>query len=99
MAFWLCSGWLQKSGSEISSSSFESWRCLAGASKIAPHGESLLAERVVFSFQFVDGHKSCQLSAVSYQPCGARRGDTTILPDVDPRLQGFADKVLLTRFY
>jgi hypothetical protein len=68
MAFWLFSGWLQKSGSEICSSSFESWRCLAGASKIAPHGESLLAERSVFSFQFVDGHRklvSVQLSDYS----------------------------------
>jgi hypothetical protein len=63
MAFWLFSGWLQKSGSEISSSNLESWRCLAGASKIAPHGESLLAERGVFSFEFVECHK--KLSAFS----------------------------------
>ena len=28
----------------------------AGASKIAPHSVSLLAERNVFSFQFVEGH-------------------------------------------
>jgi len=56
MAFWLFSGWLQKSGSAICFSILESWRSLAGASKIAPHGESLLAERCVFSFQFVDGH-------------------------------------------
>jgi hypothetical protein len=57
MAFWLFSGWLQKSGSEICSSSFVSWRCLAGASKIAPHGERLLPQRSVLSFQFVEGHK------------------------------------------
>jgi hypothetical protein len=31
---------------------------LAGASKIAPHGESLLAERNVFSIQFVECHNT-----------------------------------------
>jgi len=54
-AFWLFSGWLQKSGSEICFPVLLAG-VLAGASKIAPHGESLLAERGVFTFQFVDGH-------------------------------------------
>jgi hypothetical protein len=58
MAFWLFSGEDQKSGSAICSSNLASWRCLAGASKIAPHGKSLLAEREVHSFQFFDGHGS-----------------------------------------
>jgi hypothetical protein len=56
IAFWLFSGSFQKSGSLICCSNFESWRCLAGASKIAPHGEGLLAERNVLSFQFVECH-------------------------------------------
>ena len=30
----------------------------AGASKIAPHGVGLLAERRVFAFEFVEGHGS-----------------------------------------
>ena len=81
IAFWLFSGLFQKSGSAISSSSLESCRCLAGASKIAPHGESLLAERGVFSFQFVDGHSSCQRSAVSAQVVLTAGSEVTILAD------------------
>jgi hypothetical protein len=35
---------------------------LAGASKIAPHGESLLAERNVFSIEFVECHNKEEFS-------------------------------------
>jgi hypothetical protein len=57
MTFWLFSGWLQKSGSEICSSSLARAFLFVGASKIAPHSFSLLAELGVLSFQFVEGHQ------------------------------------------
>jgi hypothetical protein len=56
MVFWLFSGLDQKSGALICSSSLASWVFRAGASKIAPHSLSLLAERGVFPFQFVESH-------------------------------------------
>ena len=56
MIFWLFSGFDQKSGALICSSSLASWVFRVGASKIAPHSVSLLAERSVFSFQFVESH-------------------------------------------
>ena len=46
----------QKSGAVICSSILASWVFCAGASKIAPHSVSLLAERNVLSFQFFEGH-------------------------------------------
>src|SRR5579875_3524582 len=56
MIFWLFSGFDQKSGACVCSSSlFSCWR-RAGASKIAPHSFSLLAERSVLSFQFLERH-------------------------------------------
>jgi hypothetical protein len=58
MTFWLFSGVDQKSGRLMISSSFANCDLRAGASKIAPHSVSLLAERNVFSFQFVQGHDS-----------------------------------------
>ncbi len=57
MTFWLFSGVDQKSGALVSSSSFVTCARRAGASKIAPHSVSLLAERNVLSFQFVEGHQ------------------------------------------
>src|SRR5579885_2264352 len=46
MTFWLFSGWLQKSGEAICSSSLFSLDCCAEASKIPPHGQGLFAEAV-----------------------------------------------------
>jgi len=56
MIFWLFSGLDQKSGALICSSVWVNWDLRAGASKIAPHSVGLLAERNVFSFQFVEAH-------------------------------------------
>jgi hypothetical protein len=56
MIFWLFSGWDQKSGVLICSSSLPNWDFREEASKIAPHSVSLLAERCVFSFEFVERH-------------------------------------------
>jgi len=56
MIFWLFSGFDQKSGALVSSSILASWVFRVEASKIAPHSVGLLAERNVFSFQFVEGH-------------------------------------------
>jgi hypothetical protein len=56
MIFWLFSGCDQKSGAWIISSVWASWALRPAASKIAPHSVSLLAERTVLSFQFVEGH-------------------------------------------
>jgi hypothetical protein len=56
MIFWLFSGFDQKSGALICSWVRASWDFRAGASKIAPHSVCLLAERNVFSFQFVERH-------------------------------------------
>jgi hypothetical protein len=56
MIFWLFSGWFQKSGALIWSSVLASCARRVGASKIAPHSVSLLAERNVLSFQFFEGH-------------------------------------------
>jgi hypothetical protein len=50
MIFWLRSGEFQKSDALISSSVCLSWVYLEGASKIAPHGFSLPAERNVLPF-------------------------------------------------
>jgi hypothetical protein len=56
MTFWLFSGSFQKPGwlMVVSRSSICDFR--AGASKIAPHGESLLAERLVSAFEFFESH-------------------------------------------
>jgi hypothetical protein len=56
MIFWLFSGWDQKSGLLISCSSLPSWVFREEASKIAPHSVGLLAERRIFSFEFVESH-------------------------------------------
>jgi hypothetical protein len=56
MIFWLFSGFCQKSGELICSSSLASWIFRVGASKIAPHSVSLLAERSVFALELVEGH-------------------------------------------
>ncbi len=53
MTFWLFSGCDQKSGREICSSNLSIWDFFLGTSKIAPHGQSLFAERGIFSFEFV----------------------------------------------
>ena len=56
MTFWLFSGWLQKSGAEICSSVLASFCFCAGASKIPPHGQGLVAEGQVFAFEFFYCH-------------------------------------------
>jgi hypothetical protein len=53
MTFWLFSGWLQKSGLEICSSVLASFSFCAGASKIPPHGQCLVAEGLVLAVEFV----------------------------------------------
>jgi len=53
MTFWLFSGWLQKSGDAMACSMRASSVCLVRGSKIAPHSFGLLAERLVFSLEFV----------------------------------------------
>jgi hypothetical protein len=58
MIFWLFSGCAQKSGAWINASVWASWVLRPVASKIAPHSVSLLAERTVLSFQFVEGHST-----------------------------------------
>jgi hypothetical protein len=63
MIFWLFSGLAQKSGALTSSSSLTSWDRRLGASKIAPHSVSLLAERGVFAFEFVEGHSVIHCSS------------------------------------
>jgi hypothetical protein len=50
MIFWLFSGWLQKSGAAVCSSNFCSLDLSAGASKIPPHGQGLIAEGRVAVF-------------------------------------------------
>jgi hypothetical protein len=50
MIFWLFSGWFQKPGALVCSSTFCSLDFCAGASKIPPHGERLFAEGRVLSF-------------------------------------------------
>jgi len=53
--FWFFSGWSQKSGALACSSILANSAFFAGASKIAPHGLSLPAEREILSFEvFVD---------------------------------------------
>jgi hypothetical protein len=56
MIFWLFSGLDQKSGALIWASVWASWDFRLGASKIAPHSVSLLAERGVLAFEFFEGH-------------------------------------------
>jgi hypothetical protein len=56
MIFWLFSGWLQKSGWPIRSSSLVNFCFWVGASKIPPHGESLFAEGKIFAVEFFYGH-------------------------------------------
>jgi hypothetical protein len=56
MIFWLLSGWLQKSGWAICSSSLPSFCFWAGASKIPPHGQRLFAEGEIFAVEFFYGH-------------------------------------------
>src|SRR5579862_8223691 len=62
MSLWLFSGLDQKSGALVCSSILASWDFRAEASKIAPHSVSLLAERSVLSFQFVEGHFTSSLA-------------------------------------
>jgi hypothetical protein len=57
MTFWLLSGWFQKSGAAMRLSVCASFCFCAGASKIPPHGERLLAERLVFAELFFDCHE------------------------------------------
>jgi hypothetical protein len=57
MIFCVFSGWFQKSGSEICCSSLANSFFFLGASKIAPHSFSLLAELGVLAFEFVEGHQ------------------------------------------
>jgi len=57
MTFWLFSGLAQKSGALTCSSDFASCDFRLGASKIAPHGVGLLAERGVLTFEFFEGHQ------------------------------------------
>jgi len=57
MIFWLFSGLDQKSGALICCSVWASWDLRAGASKIAPHSVSLLAERGVLALEFVESHQ------------------------------------------
>jgi len=47
----------QKSGAEITSSVLASSAFFLAASKIAPHGLSLRAERGVLPFEFFEGHR------------------------------------------
>jgi len=56
MSFWLFSGFDQKSGALVRSSILASWDLRVGASKIAPHSVSLLAERRIIALKFVEGH-------------------------------------------
>jgi len=51
MTFWLFSGWFQKSGAEICASVSASFFFWAGASKIPPHGQGLVAEGLIFAFE------------------------------------------------
>jgi len=80
MIFWLFSGFDQKSGALICCSVWASWALRAGASKIAPHSVCLLAERNVFSFQFVEGHavtslaSACKLATRRSPAYDVRRG-------------------------
>src|SRR5207237_584281 len=46
----------QKSGEEICSSVSASFFLCAGASKIPPHGQGLVAQGLVLTFKFVEGH-------------------------------------------
>jgi hypothetical protein len=50
MTFWLFSGWFQKSGAETWSSVLASFSFWAGASKIPPHGQGLVAEGLIGAF-------------------------------------------------
>jgi hypothetical protein len=51
MTFWLFSGCVQKSGAEIRASVSASFFFCAGASKIPPHGQCLVAEGLEFAFE------------------------------------------------
>jgi hypothetical protein len=53
MSFWLRSESFQKSGEAISSSDLASSARFLAASKIAPHSDGLLAERLVLPRKFV----------------------------------------------
>jgi hypothetical protein len=66
MIFWLFSGWDQKAGLLISSSSLSSWLLRVGASKIAPHSVGLLAERRVFSFEFFESHYTTTIAILGF---------------------------------
>jgi surface polysaccharide O-acyltransferase-like enzyme len=68
IVFWLFSESDQKFGSPISSSSCSSLARFAGASKIAPHSLSLLAERGVLAFEFVEGHTNYQDTVLTLRP-------------------------------
>jgi len=56
MTFWLFSGWLQKSGALMRSSSLAICCFWPAASKIPPHGERLFAERLVFAVELFYSH-------------------------------------------
>jgi hypothetical protein len=49
MTFWLFSGWFQKSGAAICSAVSASFFFCVEASKIPPHGEGLVAKRLVLA--------------------------------------------------
>ena len=49
ITFWLFPGWVQKSGAAICCSVWASFCFCAGASKIPPDGQSLVAEGQVFA--------------------------------------------------
>src|SRR5688572_18038685 len=71
ITLWLFSGWFQKSGCEICSSSRWSSVRLEGASKIAPHSVSLLAERRILPLHLVQGH-AASVSKQRYLSVSAR---------------------------
>jgi hypothetical protein len=60
MIFWLCSGLDQKSGDEICCSSLAIFDLWPGASKIPPHGQGLLTQGQVLSFDVFGSHISPQ---------------------------------------
>ena len=87
MIFWLFSGFDQKSGALICSSSLANCARRAGASKIAPHSVSLLAERNVFSFQFVEGHSATSLPVVDPRVNLERGGTMNVTLSLNPEVE------------
>ena len=64
MVFWLSSELFQKAGLLMASSVLARSSFLAGASKIAPHSDALLAKRSVGSFEFFNGHDDSILAGL-----------------------------------